>query len=232
MNGALQKTLQGTPASLYPGLGSAFVVLADESLAPGDRMAFVLPAMMPTGSRRSGIRQLLLSKYRIEWVIVSHAIRNRSAVKGLPGRWLVSFSEATRITEVLIVATKGGANLNRNHARFVNLVRNPDEPVQAMTLIRKLLAMDKNIVPLESRTIDVREMNWGSMVAVPQRDLSDSAWSYAALAPSELVLVAEGMRSGSNGLLTGIPIVELESIADLDPYHMWKKSRAGVVQNC
>ena len=43
MNSALQKTLQGTPASLYAGLGSAFVVLADENLALGGRMAFVLP---------------------------------------------------------------------------------------------------------------------------------------------------------------------------------------------
>ena len=36
----------------------------------------------------------------------------------------------------------------------------------------------------------------------------------------ELVLVAEGMRSGSNGSLTGIPMVDLDSIADLGPYHM------------
>ena len=220
MNSALQKTLQGTPASLYAGLGSAFVVLADESLALGGRMAFVLPATMLTGSRWSGIRQLMLRKYRIEWVIVSHDIRNRSAVKGLPGRRLVSFSESTRIAEVLIVATKGGADLGRNHVRFVNLLHNPDEPVQAMTLVRKLLAMDENVVPLESRAIDVGGVNWGSVVAVPQRDLSDSAWSYTALAQVELVVVAEGMCAGGEGSLAGLPIVDLGSIADLGPYHM------------
>ena len=220
MNGALQKTLQGTPASLYAGLGSAFVVLADESLSPGGRLAFVLPATMLTGSRWSGIRQLMLRKYRIEWVIVSHDVRNRSAVKGLPGRRLVSFSESTRIAEVLIVATKGGADVGRNHVRFVNLLHNPDEPVPAMTLARKLLAMDENVMPLEARAIDVGGMNWGSVVAVPQRDLSDGAWSYAALAQAELVLVAETMRSGEYGPLTGLPVVELGSLADLGPYHM------------
>ena len=66
--------------------------------------------------------------------------------EGTAGRRLVSFSESTRIAEVLIVATKGGADLGRNHVRFVNLLHNPDEPVQAMTLMRKLLAMDENVV--------------------------------------------------------------------------------------
>ena len=99
MNASLQKTLRTTPANLYAGLGSAFVVLADENLALDGRMAFVLPGTMLTGSRWAGIRQLLLTKYRIDWVIVSHDNRNRSAVKGLPGRRLVSFSESTRIAE-------------------------------------------------------------------------------------------------------------------------------------
>ena len=224
MNGALQKTLQGTPASLYAGLGSAFVVLADESLSPGGRLAFVLPATMLTGSRWSGIRQLMLRKYRIEWVIVSHDVRNRSAVKGLPGRRLVSFSESTRIAEVLIVATKGGADLGRNHVRFVNLLHNPDEPVPAMTLVRKLLAMDENVMPLEARAIDVGGMNWGSVVAVPQRDLSDGAWSYAAFVQAELVLVAEGMRTGQYAPLADVPLTELQDVVDLGPYHMQVKN--------
>ena len=226
MNDDLQKTLQGTPASLYAGLGSAFVVLADESLAPGGRLAFVLPATMLTGSRWGGVRQLLLSKYRIEWVIVSHDIRNRSAVKGLPGRCLVSFSESTRIAEVLIVATKGGANLNRNHVRFVNLLQNPDEPVQAMTLVRKLIAMDENMVPLESRAMDVGGTNWGSLVAVPQRDLSDGAWSYAALAQAELILVASLGRPGVAGPLRSVPLAELGDFTDLGPYEMQIKNPA------
>ena len=84
MNDALQKTLQKTPASLYAGLSSAFVVLADENLSLGGRMAFVLPTTMLTGSRWSSIRQLLLNNYSVDWVIVSHDSRHRSTVKGLP----------------------------------------------------------------------------------------------------------------------------------------------------
>ena len=224
MNVTLKKTLQKTPASLYAGLGSAFVVLADESLALGGRMAFVLPATMLTGSRWSSIRQLLLRKYRIDWVIVSHDSRNRSAVSGLPGRRLVSFSESTRIAEVMIVATKDPLDLSRNHVRFVNLLDNPDEPVQAVTLLHKLLAMDERLVPLESRAIDVGGVNLGSVVVVPQKSLTGGPWSYAAFAQSELVLGAEGLRSGAHGPLTAIPIVKLGSIADLGPYEMQVKN--------
>ncbi len=49
MKKALRKALDGTAASLYAGLGSAFVVLADEALDFGGRMAFVLPATMLAG---------------------------------------------------------------------------------------------------------------------------------------------------------------------------------------
>ena len=63
MNRTLQRTLANTPASMYAGLGSAFVVLADEKLKPGGRLAFVLPATALTGSRWAPIRNLLANKY-------------------------------------------------------------------------------------------------------------------------------------------------------------------------
>ena len=133
MQRALQKTLDSTAASLYAGLGSAFVVLADEALDIGGRLAFVLPATLLTGSRWAPIRRLLLSKYAVEWVIVSHDPRYRSKKKGLPGRLWVSFSESTRIAEVLIVATRSHSSERKNnHTCFVNLQRNPDEPIEAL----------------------------------------------------------------------------------------------------
>ena len=114
--------------------------------------------------------------------------------------------------------------MGRNHVRFVNLLHNPDEPVPAMTLVRKLLAMDENVMPLEARAIDVGGMNWGSVVAVPQRALSDGAWSYAAFAQSELVLAAEDMRTGQYAPLADVPLTELQDMVDLGPYHMQIKN--------
>ena len=66
MNAALERTLKKTPASLYAGLGSAFVVLADENLSLGGRFAFVLPATVLTGSRWKSIRKMLREKYCID----------------------------------------------------------------------------------------------------------------------------------------------------------------------
>ena len=163
MKRALRKALAGAAASLYAGLGSAFVVLADEALGIDGRMAFVLPATMLTGSRWAPIRRLLLSKYTVEWVVVSHDSRNRGKKKGLPGRRLVSFSESTRIAEVLVVATKRTPDkLKKNRACVVNLLRNPDEPIEALGLTSKLLTMRDSLAPLEPAAIDIGDTTWGT----------------------------------------------------------------------
>ncbi len=224
MKAALQKTLAKTPANLYAGLGSGFVVLADDNLKANGRLAFVLPATMLTGSRWRGIRQLLLENYCIDWIIVSHDSRHRSAVKGLPGRLLVSFSESTRIAEVMIIATKNRQQATRNHVRFVNLLHNPDEPVQAMALTRKLLTMDEDAVLLESRSIDIGGKHYGNVIVVPQDDLTDGAWSYTAFVQPDLVLHAERLRRRDYDTFPKVPINEIGNIAELGPYHMQVKN--------
>ncbi len=227
MKNALRKALNGTAASLYAGLGSAFVVLADEALDIGGRLAFVLPATMLTGSRWAPIRRLLLSKYSVEWVVVSHDLRNRTAKKGLPGRRLVSFSESTRIAEVLIVATRRRSGRPKgSHACFVNLLRNPDEPIEALGLTRKLLALHDGLAPLEPVAIDVGETTWGNAVSVPQADLpwDGGPWSLATFVQPGLALIANRIASGKQGGLGSVSIVELGAFADLGPYHMQVKS--------
>ena len=224
MKVALQKTFAKTPANLYAGLGSGFVVLADDHLKTNGRIAFVLPATMLTGSRWRGIRQLLLENYCIDWVIVSHDNRHRNKVKGLPGRLLVSFSESTRIAEVLLIATKNRQQAGRSCVRFVNLLHNPDEPVQAMALTRKLLAMDENTVPHESRGIDIGGKHYGNVIVVPQADLTDGVWFYTAFVQPDLVLQVERLCSDMYGISSKIPITEIGNIAELGPYHMQVKN--------
>ncbi len=227
MKNALRKALNGTAASLYAGLGSAFVVLADEALDIGGRLAFVLPATMLTGSRWAPIRRLLLSKYAVEWVIVSHDLRNRSAKKGLPGRRLVSFSESTRIAEVLIVATRRRSGRPTGIcACFVNLLRNPDEPIEALGLTRKLLALRDGLAPLEPAAIDIGETMWGNAVSVPQVDLplNGGPWSLSTFVQPGLALVAGRIASGKHRGLGSVPIQALGAFADLGPYHMQVKN--------
>ena len=227
MKNALRKALNGTAASLYAGLGSAFVVLADETLDIGGRLAFVLPATMLTGSRWAPIRRLLLSKYAVEWVVVSHDLRNRSAKKGLPGRRLVSFSESTRIAEVLIVATRRqSVDRKGSRACFVNLLRNPDEPIETLGLTQKLLALRDGLGPLEPAAIDIGETTWGNAVLVPQGDLplDGGPWSLATFVQPGLALIAKRIALGKYGLLGSVPIADLGAFADLGPYHMQVKN--------
>ena len=227
MNSALKKTLNGTAASLYAGLGSAFVVLADEALEQGGRMAFVLPATMLTGSSWAPIRRLLLAKYVVEWVVVSHDSRNRTARRGLPGRRLVSFSESTRIAEALIVATKRPpGELREGRACFVNLLRNPDEPIEALGLTRKLLALRDGLTPLGPAGIDIGDESWGNVVLVPQGELpaDGGPWSLATFVQPGLALTARRIVLGSHTGFVRVPLAELGKLADLGPYHMQIKN--------
>ena len=227
MKRALKKALDGTAGSLYAGLGSAFVVLADEALNIGGRLAFVLPATMLTGSRWAPIRRLLLSKYAVEWVVVSHDLRNRSKKKGLPGRRLVSFSESTRIAEVLIVATRRQhRDRKSSRACFVNLSRNPDEPIEALGLTRKLLALRDGLAPLGPAAIEIGETTWGNAVSVPQGDLplDGGPWSLATFVQPGLALIAKRIALGKHGGLGSVPIADLGKLADFGPYEMQIKN--------
>lgn len=224
MTQALRKTLDGTPASLYAGLGSAFLTLADERLGVGGRLAFVLPATALTGSRWAPIRKMLLEKYHVEWVVVSHDDRNRTARQGLPGRRYVAFSESTRIAETLIVGTKKQRHEEqRGQTRFVNLRRNPDEPIEAMAVTRALLASTPGRVE-----VVVGEKIWGEASSVKQSDLDEAPWSHATFVQGRLTEAALALRD--NGELKvgrqilSVPTVRLEKVCELGPYHMQIKN--------
>ena len=114
----LQRTLSKTPASMYAGLGSAFLVMANERLREGGRLAFVLPTALLTGSRWSAMRVQLLKDYDIDWVVVSHDPRTRTKSRNMPGRLFVAFSESTRIAETLIVCDKANQRRRRKRQSF------------------------------------------------------------------------------------------------------------------
>ena len=230
MNQALQRTLTNTPASMYAGLGSAFVTLADEKLKPGGRFAFVLPATALTGSRWVPIRKLLLENYNIEWVVVSHDKRHRSARQGLPGRLYVGFSESTRIAETLIVGTKkttAGGHTNRSTIRFVNLRKNPDEPIEAVALARAILA-NKETTGTTSHEIIVRETTWAEIQYVAQDKLSTAPWLYTVFIQPRLTHVAVGLLDGAGLCFDGkrlqIDTTPLGTLAEFGPYEMQIKN--------
>lgn len=229
MKEALRKTLDKTPASLYAGLGSAFLVLAHERVAPGRRLAFVLPATALTGSRWAPLRRLLLDHYQIDWVVVSHDPRHRPAKAGPPGRLYVGFSESTRIAEVLVIATRLDRNASAaGHIRFVNLRRTPDEPIESFGLTRALLAAEPPSIPTAATEILVGRAVWGELRFVLQAELDESPWTQTAfvqnrLAEAASTLLGDGMlRLGRSE--AAVPLSPVQDLCRLGPYEMQIKN--------
>ena len=228
MKRALKRTLEGTPASTYAGLGSAFVLLAAERLAAGGRCAFVLPATLLTGSRWKPVRKLLLERFRIDWVVVSHDPRHRAHRSILPGRRWVSFSESTRIAEALVVGTRTADDERGDGwTRFVNLRRNPDQPTEALALVRALLAADD---PQDQSNVEIRigDTAWGEIEFVRQASLPPVRWIHGTFVQGRLtrptVDYIENRRVGDLGLDSGVALRKLGEVCEFGPYEMQIKN--------
>ena len=230
MTDALRRTLAGTPASLYAGLGSAFLLLARESVKVGGRLAFVLPATVLTGSAWARVREMLLEEFKVEWVVVSHDSRNRPKRGNLPGRRFVAFSESTRIAEALIVATKSKPRESSTGTlvRFVNLRRNPDEPIDAMAITRALLSRSAPAENFSQQEILIGGVSWGEVLFVEQARLNENPWFYSGFTQGRLVRIArEIVESGVwnvEGQISRVPTTKLSALCRLGPYHMQVKN--------
>ena len=228
MKQALKQTLAGTPASTYAGLGSAFVLLADERLAAGGRCAFVLPATLLTGSRWEPVRKLLLDHFRIDWVVVSHDERHRAHRPILPGRRWVSFSESTRIAEALVVGTRtADAEDGDGWTRFVNLRRNPDQPTDALALVRALLSADDPRHPTNEE-IRIGDTAWGEIEFVRQAELTPARWVFGTFVQGRLtratVAYIVNRRVGDSGGGSGVALRKLGEVCEFGPYEMQIKN--------
>lgn len=133
MQKKLKKLLQrpDVHASATAGLGAIFVAIGDLYLKKGGRMALVLPKAVLSGETWKKTRQLLLKKYELEYIVVSHD----------PQKW--NFSESTSLSEVLLVAKKISENsVNHNHqiestpVAIVNLWENPTTSFDALAIAR------------------------------------------------------------------------------------------------
>lgn len=230
MQRALNRTLTNSGAGVYAGLGSAFVVLADQHLRVGGRMAFVLPNAFLTGSRWTAIRRMILERYCIEWIVVSHDPRKRSKKRELPGRYWTSFSESTSLSEVLLIATKDPQNMTTNLVRFVNLRVNPDDPINAMCLVRRMLAMRaESCSSGDNQSIVIGGSQVGVVSTREQKKLTSASWQYSALLQSDLIDLVDSI--GNGGPLDSISIVKLSTRFNVGPYHIQiKNSKQGLFE--
>jgi type I restriction-modification system DNA methylase subunit len=116
------------------GLGAVFVFLADKYLEEGGRIGLVLPRAVLSGVSWEKVREMLLERYHIEYIITSYK----------PEQW--NFSENTNLSEILLVARKRRKDESPGYTLFVNLWERPSNELEAIhlgTQVRQLYEVAK-----------------------------------------------------------------------------------------
>lgn len=174
------------------GLGAPFVSLADDLIRDGGVLALVLPKTLLSGPAWEETRRLIANKYSVSYVIVSHE----------NGHW--NFSENTKLSEVLLVATKRDEGVATSPALFVNLRRQPRNSVEALAYAEGILDCRRSseLAGTTRGVLTVRNEDVAEFVVAATTDVSsDLAWGrWAAFASSELVQQIDLVRSGSGSL--------------------------------
>lgn len=169
---------QGLSASITAGLGSVFIALADKHLEDQGRLALVLPRALLSGVAWEETRKLIEKNYHLEWLIVSHE----------PNHW--NFSENTNLSEVLVVARKRKKEENSEIVSCVNLWRQPQNAIEALSVARSLI---RGGSPPDIATgqgalnLTVGERKVGEALSVPWTWLRGRSWGLpCAFAQSDL----------------------------------------------
>ena len=218
--------LKGTPADLRAGHGTSFTVLADRIVKPGGRIALVLPVTALAGELWSGIRELLSSRYEIEFVVSSHD------PEGL------SMSFDTSIAESLIVARRLlEAEPPPLRGRFVNLWRAPIRETDALALLSainnsaSMPVLNSDGPPVGGSPLLVGGEQWGEIVNGPVGEAAwkSSRWKHALTSQFASALErGELWTANGTGLAGNIPTTVMSHACNVGPQHRQIHGSLGV----
>lgn len=207
--------LRGTPANQTAGHGSSFTVLADRLVKRGGRVALVLPVTSLSGESWRGIREMLASRYEVEFVVSSHDPDTRS------------MSYDTQIAETLIVARRlrDGESPPRR-GRFVNLWRASRRETDALALVSavntaaSLPSLRSDGPPVGGSALMVGGEQWGELVDGP---VGESVWTAARWQRALISQFAAALERGElwtengTGLAGHIPIAVMAEVSNVGP---------------
>ena len=218
--------LRGTPANQIAGHASSFTVLADRLVNPGGRIALVLPVTALSGESWRDIRELLATRYDVEFVVSSHDPERRS------------MSYDTGIAEILLVARRlRDGEIPGGRGRFVNLWRAARLETDALALVRAVNSaatapsLRSDGPPVGGTPLLIGGEQWGEIVDGPvaAAPWTASRWKYAltgqfasALERGEL-WAADGTRLAGN-----IPIGYMGDICNVGPQDRQIRGSLGV----
>jgi hypothetical protein len=113
------------------GLGAYFIILADQLLRPGGRLALVIPRSILSGPSWEEIRKrVFLSGYEIEYIVSNYDPGDKK-LSIQPWNW----SENTNLGEVLIVARKTNKSAKNRYTTFINLWNKPRNELESLKIV-------------------------------------------------------------------------------------------------
>lgn len=125
------------------GLGAYFIILADQLLKPGGRLALVIPRSILSGPSWKEIRKrIFLDGYEIEYIVSNYDPGDKE-LDIQPWNW----SENTNIGEVLIVARKTNSSTKKRYTTFINLWNKPKNELESLKIVSdsiKVRAQEEN----------------------------------------------------------------------------------------
>ena len=209
--------LKGTAANQMAGHASSFTVLADGMVNSGGRIALVLPVTALFGESWRQIRQMLSSKYQIEYVVSSH------------DPLLRSMSYDTGIAEALLVARRlRECERPSKRGRFVNLWRAPYQETDALALVRAVNAASSTPVlrsdgpPVGGSPLMVGGEQWGEIVDGP---VGEDPWAAArwrrALTSQFATALERGELWNDDGTQVAghVPVTVMREVCNVGPQH-------------
>ena len=218
--------LRGTPANQTAGHGASFTVLADRMVKPDGRLALVLPVTALFGESWRGIRQMLSSKYEVEFVVSSHD----------PG--LRSLSYDTSIAETLVVARRLGEDESPSgRGVFVNLWRAAYRETDALAITNAVNAAASTPVhrsdgpPVGGSPVMVGGEQWGEIMHGP---LGAEPWKAARWRNGATAQFAAALERGELWAADGtravarIPVAPMRDVCNVGPQHRRIRGALGV----
>lgn len=218
--------LRGTPANQMAGHGASFTVLADRMVKPHGRIALVLPVTALFGESWRGIRQMLTSRYEVEFVISSHD----------PG--LRSLSYDTSIAEALVVARRLREDENPSRRGvFVNLWRAAYRETDALAITNAVNAAASTPVhgsdgpPVGGSPVMVGGEQWGEIMHGP---LGAEPWKAARWRNGATAQFAAALERGELWAADGttaiarIPVAPMRDVCNVGPQHRRIRGTLGV----
>jgi hypothetical protein len=212
----LKKIMAGLPANITAGLGSVFVVLGDQYLKPGGRIALVLPKALLSGVAWADTRKLLSDKYEVEYIVASHE----------PGKW--NFSESTNLSEVLLVAKKRDPDSENEDKKSVavNLWHFPETTFEALAVSSEILG--GHAPDLETgqgaQPLLIGERKIGEVISIPWSEFKNEqdwllpcGFAQVDLARVLLRLKRGQLRLPGQAKQSVIPLTRLDSLGSLGP---------------